>query len=133
MSARRAMQLALVSFLLGVTAACAAPMTDGSRMAPGQEGPSADVTVRNEAGTGAHVYALQNGHMVPLAFVDPGADETVSLPSVFVQPGDPLRLVVDLLESTDYHRSDPVTVDSGSRVTFTIRADLDASTVSVEG
>lgn len=133
MSARRAMQLVLVPFLLGVTATCAQPMTEGSRMALGQEGPSADVTVRNEASTGAHVYALQNGHMVPVAFVDPGAEETVSLPPVFVQSGDPLRLVVDPLESTEHHQSDPVTVDSGSRITFTIRDDLDASTVSVEG
>lgn len=133
MSARRAMKLALVPFLLGVTAMCAQPMTEGARVAPGGAGPSAEVTVRNEASTAAHVYALQNGHMVPVAFVDPGAEETVSIPPPFVQSGDPLQLVVDSLASTDYHQTDPVTVDSESRITFTIRDDLDASTVSVEG
>lgn len=129
----RAIRLAFLPILLGTTVglsapACATPM--GAAQV-GQEGPTVSVAVENRADTGTHVYVLQEGHMVPLGYVEAGASETLTVPPAAIESGQGIQLVADAVASTDWYRSDPVSVDAGSEVAFTIESALDRSTVTV--
>jgi len=130
----RATRLAFLPILLGATVglsapACATPM--GAAAQVGQEGPTVSVAVENRADTGTHVYVLQEGHMVPLGYVEAGASETLTVPPAAIESGQGIRLVADAVASTDWYQSDPVSIDTGSEVAFTIESDLDRSTVTV--
>lgn len=137
MSARGGCRLALVPVLLGwmaVSTACGGVRARaGTGRGPAQEGPTVDLAVQNEGSSGAHVYALQEGHMVPVGFVDAGGAETLTLPPFFVESGDPLQVVVDLLGSPDFFQSEALSIEFGSRVSLTILDEVDRSTLSVSG
>lgn len=119
----------LVAVLLGVAAAFVVPT--GGTAQEGQQGPPMSVVAENRANSGAHVYAIQGGHMVPVGFLEPGASGTLTVPSAAIESGEPIRLVADLLQSTEWFRSDPVTVRPETELVFTIESPVDRSTVSV--
>lgn len=124
-----AVRIALVLVLLGASVAFATPMHGVAQ--EGQQEPTAEVVVQNRASTDAHVYVLQEGHMVALGFVESGANETLTIPPPLVRLGGPIRLIADALESAEWYKSDAVTVRPGSEVDFTIEGDFNRSTVSV--
>lgn len=126
-----ALRIALVPLLLGVGATMAMPV-DGTAQ-EGRQGPTVTVVAENQASVGAHVYVIQRGHMVHLGFVEPGAGETLTIPSAAIQSEEPIQLVADLLRTPDWYKSDPVTVRSGAELAFTIESEVDRSTVSVRG
>lgn len=126
MSARR---IALLSVLLGLAVTLATPP-----QVVGQEGPAGqavDVVVQNRTSWDVRVYALQEGHMVPLGLVTDMARATYPLPQAFMQAGEPIHLVADPIEPTTWYKSDPVRVRPAQGIEFTIESDLDRSTVSV--
>ena len=118
----------LVAVLLGVTAAAAAP-TSGVA----QEGPTADVVVTNSGDSGVHVYVLQEGHMVPVGFLEAGATETLDVPPVFLETGEPVQLLADRVQSTEWFKSEPVAVEAGSEIRLTVEPAIDRSSVTVGG
>ncbi|MDX1567734.1 MAG: hypothetical protein R3223_08025 [Longimicrobiales bacterium] len=125
----RAIRLAIVPVLLGVAAVLAKP-SDGVAQAS-QEGPTVSVTAENRASAGAHVYVIQEGHMVPLGFLEPGASGTLTIPTAVVESGEAIELVADLLQTADWYKSEPVTVRPETELVFTIESPVDRSTVSV--
>ena len=130
----RVMRLAFLPILLGATlglpaSSWATPM--GAAAQVGQEGPTVSVAVENRADTGTHVYVLQEGHMVPLGFVEAGASETLTIPPAAIESSPEIQLVADAVASTDWYQSDPVSIEGGSEVAFTIESELDRSTVTV--
>lgn len=124
-----AIRTALVPVLLGVLVAAAVP-THGAAQ-EGQRGSTADVVVSNRASSGTHVYLLQEGHMVPLGFLDAGATETLSIPPIFVESGEAIRLLADPIEATEWFESEPLAVRSGNEIRLTVEPDFERSTVAV--
>lgn len=126
MSARR---LALLPILLGVSVALAAPTHGAAQEGP--DGPNVHVAVQNRTSGNVRVYALQNGHMVPLGLVAGAGHQTFALPPGFDLSDEGIQLLADPLGSTDWYKSDPVTVHAGGAVDFTIASSLTQSKVSV--
>lgn len=126
-----ASRVVLMAVLLGASAALAAPT--GGAAQEGRQGPAVDVVAENRANTGAHVFVLQGGHMVPLGFVDAGERETWAIPPAAVEPGEPIRLLADPLDTAEWYESDAISVRQGTEVGFTIESDLERSSVSIGG
>ncbi len=126
MSARR---LALLPILLGASVALATP-THGVAQ-EGSEGQNVHVSVQNRMSGSVRVYVLQQGHMVPLGLVAGAGHETFALPPGFKLSDEGIQLLADPLGSTDWYKSDPVTVHPGGAVDFTVANSLDKSSVSV--
>lgn len=125
----RAIRTALMPVLLGAVATMTMPM--GGAAQEGQQGPSVSVAAENRASAGVHVYVIQGGHMVPLGFLEPAASEILTIPAAVIESGEPVQLVADLLQSTEWYKSDPVTVSPETELDLTIESEVDRSTVSL--
>lgn len=124
-----ASRIAIALVLLGTSVAFGTPMRGVAQ--EDEQGPTVEVAVQNDAVSGAHVYVLQEGHLVPLGFVEAAGNETFTIPPVLVGTAEPIHLVADALRSTDWYKSDAVAVRPGNALAFTIARDLNRSTVTV--
>lgn len=126
-----ASRLALVSVLLVALAGLASPVHGAVEAEEDRQGAMVTVNVENRADTDAHVYALQDGHMVPIGFVEAGGNATLTVPSAAVESGEGIQLVADAVASPEWYQSDPVPIEPEDEVDFTIASDLENSTVEV--
>ena len=124
----RTRRLALPSILVWIATAWWVP-------ALAQEGPrgrAVDLAVENRAAMPARVYVLQAGHMVPLGLVEGGASDRLVLPALFVESGEPMQLVADLIGTGGgWYASDPVSVGPTATVELTIERDPAGVVVAV--
>jgi hypothetical protein len=127
-----ACRTALAAVLLGVSGLfVTAPGAAGQ-----QEGPQGDgvsLTVRNEANDLVRVYVLQAGHMVPIGTVQASADTTLTIQPSFLESGEEIQLMAEPVGGTTFYRSDPVAVRASSRVALSVSADVEGSSVEVDG
>lgn len=91
---------------------------------------TAEIVAENRMDRPVRVYVLQEGHMVPLGLVSAEERARLVLPSFFVDPNEPVRLVLDALRAPDWSMTDPVTTRSGQEIDLIIASDLADSTVS---
>lgn len=91
---------------------------------------TAEIVAESRTDRPVRVYALRDGHMVPLGLVPEEGRARLVLPSFFVDPNEPIRLVLDALRARDWSMTDPVTVHAGQDLDLVIASDLADSTVS---
>lgn len=123
-----AIRLALVSVLLLAGVGLASPAQGGVH--EDRQTAAVTVHVENRAATDAHVYVLQQGHMVPIGFVEAGESATLTAPWAAVESGREIRLVADAVASTQWFQSEPVGIEPDDEVDFLIARDLEGSSVS---
>ena len=125
-----ASKLALLPILLGASIALATPAQGVAQ--EGQQGQTTFSVVAHNRETGkVWVYVLQGGHQIPLGLVDGMGSATLSIPAPYAKTGDEIRLLADPLDSTDWYKSEPVTLSGAKRtLTLDIAAQLDHSSVS---
>ena len=124
-----ASRLALVSVLLLAGLGLASPAQ--GVVHEDHQRPAVTVHVENRAATDAHVYVLQQGHMVPIGFVEAGESATLTAPWAAVESDPEIRLVADAVTSSEWFQSEAVGVEPDDEVDFLIARDLDGSSVSV--
>jgi hypothetical protein len=128
----RASMIALLSVLLGMPLSLAVPAPGAGKEASKEESElRAAVMAENNTTHDVWVYLLQGGHMVPLGLVPSMGDVTLSITSSLLESGEPVHFIADPLGTTDWHKSEPVSVGAGDTVLFVIEPDLASSTISV--
>ena len=128
MSARR---IALLTVLLGLlpTAAALAQQAAPS----GDQGETVRVAVDNRAAGDVRVYALQDGHMVPLGLVPSRTSSTLVIPHGFLRGESGIQLVAERIGGSAWYKSDPIDVRPPRELALTVQEEIQRSTVSVRG
>lgn len=124
-------RIALAAVLLGVSGLFVP--TPGLALQEGRQGDGARLTVQNEAPETVRVYVLQAGHMAPVGTVQASGDTTLTIPSPFLEPGQEIQLLAEPIGGDTWYRSDPVAVRASGRVALRVSADVEGSSVSVDG
>ena len=115
----RASRHALLSILLGMTVALGMTTRGASQETDRQR--TLEVIAENRTNFQVRVYALQDGHMVPVGGLVPAKGiVALWLPPMFAESGEPVQLVADLLGSEAWYKSEPLTVNGPDPIEFII-------------
>ena len=80
---------------------------------------------------GVHIYAIRDGYIRSLGFVEGLARAELTLPEVFVAPIGEFRVLADPLGSRVGYLSDPVLLGTSKEVDLTVENQLEFSHVTV--
>lgn len=104
---------------------------------PGEAGPSAErdeaitVHVQNNAWSAIHVYAVMGAQWESLGVVSSQSSEDYTIPRGMTGARGEMRLVADPIGSNQGFFSDPILVEPGDRVEWTLQNNLSLSSVFV--
>ena len=123
----------LVPVILAVAvAACGLFGRQPGEASPGSsEKPGITVEVRNLAWKNIHVYAISGGSWTSLGVLSSQGESTYELPRGFVGGRQEIRLAADPVGSNQAFISDPILVEPGDVVGWTIQDNLALSSVFV--
>jgi hypothetical protein len=122
-----ASRIALLSVLLGTSAALATPARGIAQ--EGSQGPTVNVVVQNHSSSHVRVYVLQDAHMVPLGLVDGMGSSTLPVPPEFMQSDQPIQLIADPIEGSGWYKSGTLAVTPMDELDLTVESDVARSTV----
>lgn len=96
------------------------------------DGPQITVQVQNLAWKNIHVYVISGANWRSMGVLSSQGEETYRLPRDLTDPRQEIRLAADPVGSRHAFISDPVLVEPGDRVKWTIQDNLALSSVFVE-
>lgn len=129
---RRILRLLAPAVLLVTLAACGLFGRQPGEAGPGsEEKPGITVEVENLAWKNIHVYAISGSSWTSLGVLSSQDEETYELPRGFVGGRREIRLAADPVGSNQAYISDPIQVEPGDVVGWTIQDNLALSSVFV--
>ncbi len=125
-------RLAAAALVLALTG-CGLFSRQPEEPSPGAtDGPQITVQVRNLAWKNVHVYVIAGANWRSMGVLSSQGEETYRLPRDLMGARQEIRLAADPVGSRHAFISDPVQVEPGDRVTWTIQDNLALSSVFVE-
>ena len=135
---RRALVPSLAALLTAVvvaTSACGGfgrqPGSANPVMEREEEPQEISVQVRNNAWAAIHVYAIMGAQWESLGVVSSQNTADYTIPRGMIGGRGEIRLVADPIGSTEGYFSDPILVEPGDRVEWTLQNNLALSSVMV--
>lgn len=123
--------LIAVTLALALTACGASGRRAGGDTAPRPDRTPVTVNVRNLAWTSIHVYAISGAAWQSLGVLTSQGEETYEIPPGVIGARREIRLAADPVGSSRAYISDPIHVEDGDRVMWTIQDNLALSSVTV--
>lgn len=127
--------LALAGVLAGVVAGGAAGCATGGANAGRDEADRRDVPVtlfvKNYNWSTVHVYVLASGQTISMGQLTSMDTATYPLPRSALGGAREIRLIADPIGSTTAFMSEPILIEAGDRVEWTIQNQLSQSSVMV--
>lgn len=128
MRIRDAVSISAVAILL--TACASAGGSEGEPSVRADEG-EAIVEVQNLNWSTVHIYVLADGQRYSLGMVTSTGEETFTIPRGAFAGSRDLVFLADPIGAVVAYMSDPVLVEPGDRVQWTIHNNLSQSSISV--
>lgn len=128
-SARR---LAVAALAVAIAGCGLFSRQPGEPSADGSDRPAVTVEVRNLAWENIHVYAIAGANWSSLGVLSSQDDGTYELSRNLLGSREEIRLAADPVGSRHAFISDPIMVEPGDRVRWTIQDNLSLSSVFVE-
>ena len=117
---------------LALTVAALVAVPAAAQTAPEEsETPRTTVRVINDNWNDITVYAVRNGYRRRLGTVTSFTSRVLTLPPTLLIPSDGLRLVADPIGSRGVYVSEPLVVNAGDVVEWTVRNNIRLSNIFI--